>query len=466
MPIRLTVIGGGPGGCAAAFEAARNGAEVTLVEADRLGGTCLHEGCIPTKTLKRSAEVLETVRGAGAFGVFSDGCFRVDMTAVLARKTAVRATLLGGLEKTCARLGIRLLRGKGRVVSADCVEVGTDGGMVRVEGDRVILATGSAERELPGLAFDHERILSSADMLERENIPSRLIILGGGVIGCELAFIFRSFGSEVILVEGRERVLPLPSVDADISALLLREMKKRKIIVHCRSTLRNIFSEGGGIRAELTPFSFVEEKSVELQADAVLVTVGRIPRTAGLGLEDAGIRTKGGWIVVDEELRTSVPGIYAVGDALGPDKAMLAHVAEAEGVCAAHNCMGGRERMRHDVIPSAIFTSPESASVGLTEDAACAEGRRIRTAVFQVRELGKAQVMGELAGLCKLVADADTGTLLGAHLAGPHAADLVAEAALALRAGLGVHDLVRTIHAHPTLAEGMRETARLLEAAN
>ena len=292
MPIRLTVIGGGPGGCAAAFEAARNGAEVTLVEADRLGGTCLHEGCIPTKTLKRSAEVLETVRGAGAFGVFSDGCFRVDMTAVLARKTAVRATLLGGLEKTCARLGIRLLRGKGRVVSADCVEVGTDGGMIRVEGDRVILATGSAERELPGLAFDHERILSSADMLERENIPSRLIILGGGVIGCELAFIFRSFGSEVILVEGRERVLPLPSVDADISALLLREMKKRKIAVHCRSTLRNIFSEGGGIRAELTPFSFVEEKSVELQADAVLVTVGRIPCTAGLGLEDAGIRKR------------------------------------------------------------------------------------------------------------------------------------------------------------------------------
>ena len=347
MPIRLTVIGGGPGGYTAAFAAARAGMSVTLVESGNLGGTCLNNGCIPTKTLKASADALELALRLSQFGITGQGAPAVDPAAVLARKEKVCATLRGGLEKACASLGVRLLKGRGRLVHAGLVEASTAEGPVSVEGDRVILATGSGALELPGLPVDHTHILTSDDALALDRVPASIAIVGGGVIGCELAFIYQAFGSKVTVVEGQNRLLPLPSVDADMSALLQREMKKRRIGCELGRTLKDVRVEGGMVRAMLGASPFIKEptpaqmKETPIEAETVLVTVGRAPNTAGLGLAEAGVAVDGrGWIRADEHMRTSLPGVYAVGDALGPSRIMLAHVAAAEGLCAVRDCLG------------------------------------------------------------------------------------------------------------------------------
>lgn len=472
MPIRLTVIGGGPGGYTAAFAAARAGMSVTLVESGNLGGTCLNNGCIPTKTLKASADALELALRLSQFGITGQGAPAVDPAAVLARKEKVCSTLRGGLEKACASLGVRLLKGRGRLVHAGLVEASTAEGPVSVVGDRVILATGSGALELPGLPVDHTHILTSDDALALDRVPASIAIVGGGVIGCELAFIYQAFGSKVTVVEGQNRLLPLPSVDADMSALLQREMKKHRIGCELGRTLKDVRVEGGMVRATLGASPFIKEptpaqmKETPIEAETVLVTVGRAPNTAGLGLAEAGVAVDGrGWIRADEHMRTSLPGVYAVGDALGPSRIMLAHVAAAEGLCAVRDCLGHDGRMDYSAVPSGIFTSPEIGCVGLAEAQASEAGRDVRTATFQMRELGKAQAMSELPGMFKIVSDGATGKVLGVHIAGAHATDLIAEAGLALRLGASVRDIAATIHAHPTLAEGLYEAALSLVEA-
>ena len=470
---RLTVIGGGPGGYTAAFAAARAGMEVTLVEAAHLGGTCLNSGCIPTKTLKASAEALETALRLAEFGITCEGTPRVDPAAVLARKEKVVGILRGGLEKACARLKVRLCTGHGRVLDARHVEVTmADGSVEVVENDALILATGSRVAELPGLSFDHTHILSSDDALQLDRVPQRLIIVGGGVIGCEMAFIYRAFGAQVTVVEGQDRLLPMPSMDADVSTLLQREMKKRRIACELGRTLKDVRVEDGVVRATLTASPFVDkptpaqQKEVPVEADMVLVTVGRCPATEGLGLAEAGIGTdRRGWVVVDDALRTSLPEVYAIGDLLGPSRVMLAHVAAMEGLCVVESLCGKPRAMRYDAVPSGVFTSPEVGSVGLSEQQARALGLDVRCVTFQMRELGKAQAMGELPGFFKLVAAADDGRLLGAHIVGAHASDLVAEAALGVANGLTLEQVAHTIHAHPTLAEGLYEAALLAQEA-
>lgn len=470
MSLRLTVIGGGPGGYTAAFAAARAGLAVTLVESDRIGGTCLNSGCIPTKTLRASADALELALRLSHFGITSHGA-AIDPVAVLARKEKVCATLRGGLEKACASLGVTLVRGRARVLGAGLTEVFAEGGKALVESDRVIIATGSRPLDLPGLPVDHRHVLSSDDALGLDRVPASLVIVGGGVIGCELAFIYQAFGAKVTVVEGQNRLLPLPSVDADMGTLLQREMKKRRIGCELGRTLKDLRVADGKAHAVLGPSPFIDaptpaqQKETPIEAEAVLVTVGRAPNSAGLGLAEAGIAVdRRGWIEVDERLQTSLPGVYAVGDALGPSKIMLAHVAAVEGLCAVRNCLGQDSRMDYSVVPSGIFTAPEIGCVGLTEAQAAEKGHAVRVATFQMRELGKAQAMNELPGLFKLVADAATGKLLGAHIAGAHATDLIAEAALALRMGASVDDVASTIHAHPTLAEGFYEAALSLAA--
>ncbi len=467
---RITILGGGPGGYTAAFAAAGTGAAVTLVEPDGLGGTCLNGGCIPTKTLKASAEALETAHRLAEFGIAGMGDAVADMAKVVARKEKVRQVLAGGLEKTCANLKITLLRGKGKLTGGTTVGVAlNDGGQTEVEGDTVIIATGSRAMDLPGLAVDHKHILSSDDALELTETPRRLLIVGGGVIGCEMAFIFRAFGAEVRIVEGLDRPLPLPAVDEEISRLILREAKKRGIVMDLGSTTAGVEQRADGTLAvTLAPSPFVAPESARkgrdvVEADAVLVTVGRAPNSQDLGLAEAGVQTDArGWISVNERMETTAKNIYAVGDVLGPAKIMLAHVAAVEGLCAVANCLGRKETMDYRVVPSGIFTSPEIGCVGLSEAQAKAQGHAIKTAIFQVRALGKAQAMGEAAGLCKLICEQGTGKLLGAHLAGAHASDLVAEAALALRLNATAEDLATTIHAHPTLAEGVYEAALAL----
>lgn len=466
----LTVIGAGPGGYTAAFAAAQAGMDVTLVESHRMGGTCLNSGCIPTKTLKASADALELALRLTEFGIAGQGVPVVDPAAVLARKEKVCDILRGGLEKACARHKVKLLRGQGTIVNAQHVDVAlADGSTCRVAGDTIIIATGSKVLELPSMSFDHQYIISSDDALNLATVPRRIIIVGGGVIGCEMAFIYKAFGADVTVVEGQNRLLPLPSVDADMSSLLQREMKKRRIACECNRTLSKVRVENGCVHAVLAASPFLsqptpaQQKEVPLEADMVLVTVGRVPDNNGLGLEAAGIATDArGWICANDYMETSVPNIYAIGDILGPQRVMLAHVAAMEGLCVVDALCGKRRPMDYTAVPSGIFTSPEIGCVGLSEQQAVEAGFEVRCASIQVRELGKAQAMGELPGVFKLVTDAASGKILGAHLAGAHATDLIAEATLAMNMGATASDIAKTIHAHPTLAEGFYEAALLL----
>lgn len=464
---RITIIGAGPGGYVAAFDAARRGASVTLVEKAEIGGTCLNSGCIPTKTIKASAEALETAGRLAEFGIMpADGgqsAFRADMAAVVARKERVRKVLCGGLEKACAALKVRLVRGKAQMAPGKVVRVHTAEGVEEIAGDAVIIATGSKVLDLPSLPVDHKHIINSDDALNLDYIPARMVIVGGGVIGCELAFIFRAFGADVTVVEGLDRLLPIPSVDEDMSRLLQREAKKHGLRVELAKTVKSATVEDGKVTCVLGPSPFVPGAAgpeTTLEADMVLVAVGRAPNSGDLNLAEAGVETDArGWIKADGAMRTTAEGIYAIGDALGPARVMLAHVASAEGLCAVANCFGEDRHLDYSVIPAGIFTSPEIGTVGLSEAEARRLGHSVRSQVFQFRELGKAQAMGQLPGMFKLVCDAESGTILGAHIAGAHATDLIAEAALAMQKGLSAADIAHTIHAHPTLAEGLYEAA-------
>lgn len=466
--MRLTIIGGGPGGYTAAFAAAQKGCEVTLIENSALGGTCLNRGCIPTKTVRASAEALHMASRLSEYGVRGCETPGIDLHGVRKRKESVMAILKGGLEKTCAHLKITRLHGSARIVDARRVTVHSPTGESAVSGDAVVIATGSRVLELPGLGFDHTHILNSDDALELETIPSRLVIVGGGVIGCELACIYGAFGSAVTIVEGQDRLLPLPSVDKDISALLNREMRKQKIRVKTGRTLTDVHVKDGVAHGIVVASPFVDtaasagEQEEHIEADMIFVTVGRLPATEGLGLEEAGIAVDGrGWITVNDRLETSVPGIYAIGDILGPSHVMLAHVAAMEGLCVVDSLLGQSRPMNYEIVPSAIFTFPEIGEVGLSESQARDAYPHVVCGTVQMRELGKAQAMGELPGLFKIVADADTGRVLGVHIAGAHASDLIAEAGLALKAKATLSDIAATIHAHPTLAEGIFEAARV-----
>ncbi len=462
--MNFVIVGGGPAGYTAAFEAARLGMKVTLVEKASLGGTCLNHGCIPTKTMVASAEAFVQARRMAEFGV--TGCENpaIDPQLVNKRKSAVIETLRGGLQKTCANLGVKVINGEASLAKDRKVIVGTE----ILDADAVLIATGSAELQLPGLTIDHKYILGSSDALELAHYPKRLVIVGGGVIGCELACVFRSFGSEVMIVEGQDRLLPMPSIDLDVSSLLAREMRKRKIKMITGATLADAVVEDGRVKAEIQPSPFVDPakaaKEQPIEADLVFVTVGRQPATVGLNLEGAGIETdKRGWIKVNERLETSCPGIYAAGDVLGPAHVMLAHVAACEGLAVVDTLNGGNGRMDYKAVPSAIFTMPEIGCVGLSEAQAVASGQEIACGEAQMRELGKAQAMGELPGFFKIIANANTGKILGIQIMGTHASDILAEAALAINMSLTAKDLANTTHAHPTLAEGVWEAARKIK---
>lgn len=465
--MNITIIGAGPGGYIAAFDAARRGASVTLVEKADIGGTCLNWGCIPTKTIKASAEALETAKRLGEFGIVpTEGelsRFKADMAAIVARKEKVRKVLCGGLEKTCASLKIRLLRGQAELGAGRTVLVHGADGTEEIASDAVILATGSKVLDLPSLPVDHQYIINSDDALNLDHVPARMVIVGGGVIGCELAFIFRAFGAEVTVVEGLDRLLPIPSVDEDMSRLLQREAKKHGLKVELAKTVKSATVSEGKVTCVLGPSPFVPGASgaeTTIETDMVLVAVGRTPNSAGLKLAEAGVEMDArGWIKADGGMRTTAEGIYAIGDALGPARVMLAHVASAEGLCAVANCYGENRTLDYSVIPAGIFTSPEIGTVGLSESEARAQGLAVRCQVFQFRELGKAQAMGELPGMFKLVCEEGSGRILGVHIAGAHATDLIAEAALAMQKGMTAADIAHTIHAHPTLAEGVYEAA-------
>lgn len=461
----IVILGGGPGGYSAAFSAARKGFEVTLVEQDKVGGTCLNTGCVPTKTIKASAEVLHLSKRMAEFGLDFDGNVQPNIDAIINRKAKVCTTLRGGLEKTCKQLGVTLVKGRGKLLDNRTIEIDSpDDSPYQIKADKVILATGSRTLQIPGLPFDHTFVISSDDALECTKIPEEMIILGGGVIGCEMAGIFSEFGTKVTIVEGQGRLLPIPGIDDSISALLLKEFKKKKIKVHLNRTLEDLVIENNRASCILkdSPFSPPAKpgKDLPLSADNVMVTVGRRPNTEDIGLDKAGVTVdERGWIKADEGLETESPGIYAIGDVLGPSRFMLAHVATIEGLHVVDAIAGNKKAMDYRVVPSAIFTSPEIGCVGLSQRDAESAGYDIETETLLMRVLGKSQAMGELSGLCKIVADKGSGEVLGIHIASAHATDILAESTLAIQKKLSITDLADTIHAHPTLAEGIFETA-------
>jgi len=448
--VRLSVLGAGPGGYVAAIRAAQLGAQVTVIENSEVGGTCLNWGCIPTKTLIASTDLLAKVRDLEDFGLELKGEVIPNLSRIIDRKNKVVSTLVKGIRGLFKNRDIRLVQGKGVLASPGTIAVTLkDGTEETVLSDCIIIATGSRPAAIPSLPFDGMHILSSTDALDLRQIPKSMLIVGAGVIGCEFACIFRELGSEVTVVEMLPRALA--AEDREISELLEKELKKKKIKLITNTRVEKTDIKEDGVHALLSD-------GKEIIAEKILVSIGRALNTDDIGLEEAGI-SKGpkGEIIINRKMETNIPGIYAIGDVTGG--ILLAHKASAEGIVAAGNIMGQNAEIDYSVLPAAIFTSPEIASVGMNEDQAVEKGIRYQVGRFPFRALGKAHATGQIAGIVKIISDAVTDRIIGAHIIGPHASDLIAEAAVAMKAGLTARELAGTIHAHPTLAEAVMEAA-------
>ncbi len=465
---RIGIVGAGPGGYTAALRAARMGADVTVVEKENVGGTCLNWGCIPSKVMIATAELMERIGKAGSFGINIEGQVRVDMQSLMERKQRVIADQSNGILKLLKQNRVKYIQGEGYIKGNHLLAVRNGQGVEeQVPWDKLILATGTTPFELPGLEFDGSRILSSDHALCLEQMPPSVLIVGGGVIGCEFASLLSALGSRVTIVEALSRMLPLPSVDEDCSKILQREMKKRKINFMLYRTVAGFKEKDNRLKVEIGPSPFLEnpkekdKRPLFEEVEKILVCIGRTPNTARIkGFDSLGVDMDDkGWVQADQRMLTGNPDVYAVGDILGPSKIMLAHVASTEGLVAAENACGGAALMDYGTVPSAVFTSPEVACVGLTEAQAKEQGSDARADSVLFRILGKAQAMGDIAGQAKIVSERGTGRVLGVHIIGPHATDLIAEGALAVKTGATVKDLAHTIHAHPTLPEIMLETS-------
>jgi len=451
MPIKLTIIGSGPGGYVAAIRAAQIGALVTVVESAEVGGTCLNWGCIPTKTIIASAEALEHARRAADFGIEVSGEVGYNLEKIRQRKDKVVSLQVKGIRALFKSWGVSLIEGRGSLLSPDVVRVvQSDGTTMDLKSDKVIIATGSRPAQLRGLSFDGEGIISSDDAVMLRRIPRSLLIVGAGVIGSEFAFIYRSFGADVTMVEMLPRALS--TEDEELSDIIEREFKKSKIKLIVNTSIDNVTkNDDGTLMAALST-------GQEATADMILVSVGRGLNSGNLGLDAVGVKTgKRGEILVNEKMETNTPGIYAIGDVTG--KFLLAHVASAQGLAAVANALGGDEKMDYRVVPAGIFTMPEIGSVGLREHEARQQGIRYRIGRMLYRGLGKAHAMGEITGVAKIIADEATDKVLGVHLCGAHASDLVHEGALAITMGATAKQLGAMIHAHPTIAETIMEAA-------
>lgn len=448
--MKLIILGAGPGGYVAAIKAAQLGAEVTVIEEKEVGGTCLNLGCIPTKALVASSEALSLIKRAEEYGVFINGEVRPDLKKIMERKDRIVSTQVKGIRSLFKVRNIRLVEGRGELAGGLKVKVRRkDGGEETIEGDRIIIATGSSPATIPAFPVDGVNILSSDDVWKLSEIPKSMVIIGAGVIGTEFACIFRELGTEITMVELLSRALS--TEDEEISEIMEKELKKKKIKLFTSVKVESVRSSSEGVTLKLSD-------GREIEAEKVLVSIGRAFNTDGIGLERTGIeRGPRGEIKVNDRMETSERGIYAIGDVTGG--ILLAHVASKEGIVAAVNACGGNERIDYSVVPAAIFSSPEIASVGLREFQARESGIPVVTGTFQYRALGKAHAMGEISGLFKIVADAKTDRVLGVHIIGAHASDIIHEAALAIKAGLKVKDIADMIHAHPTLSEGLKEAA-------
>jgi dihydrolipoamide dehydrogenase len=453
----LIVLGSGPGGYVAAIRAGQLGMKVAVVEKDaKFGGTCLLRGCIPAKALLHTAAVLDEIREADDLGI-SVAAPELDWPKVMERKQKVVDSNAGGVAMLFKKNKVDGIHGFGRLVGRGEVEVeDADGGKTVYKTKNLLVATGSVPRDLPVAPADGERVLNSDHLLELDRVPASLAVLGAGAVGTEFASAFRSFGSEVTLIEMLPRLLPLE--DEEVSAELAKAFRRKGITSWTDTELTGVEPTESGVRLAF-------EGREALEAEMLLVAVGRRPLTEGIGLEQVGVRLDRGYIEVDDHMRTGVEGVYAIGDAVkqGP---WLAHKASAEGILAVEH-IAGRPVAPIDYgrVPSVVFCDPEVGSVGMTEAAAREAGYDVEVGKFPFSASGKAKVEGKTRGFVKIVREKRYDEVLGVHIIGAHATDLIAEACVALQLESTTEELFRTIHAHPTMAEAVAEAAHAAHGA-
>ena len=442
----VVVVGTGPGGYVSAIRAAQLGLSVGVVEDDRPGGVCLNWGCIPTKALLRNAEVVHLFERAEAFGITVQG-MKADYAAAIQRSRGVADRMAKGVEFLFRKNKITLFPGTGSLKSKNTVEVKGASGMESLEARRaVILATGSEPKSLPGVAIDEKAVISSNGAVRNEAKPKSIIVIGAGAVGVEFADVYRAYGVEVTILEALDRVVPIE--DAEVSAQLARNLSRRGIQIKTGVKVSAVKAGSGGV--------VVETDGGKLEAEQVLMAVGRTARVKGIGLEGLGVAMERGFVKASPTMETSVKGIYAIGDMAGPP--LLAHKAMAEGVVAAEAIAGKNPRpVDYGNVPSCTYCRPQIASIGLTEAKAKENGREVSVGKFPFTASGKAVALAETDGFVKVVADKKTGEILGAHIIGPEATEVIHEFAVGRTLEATLEELVHTIHAHPTLSEAALE---------
>jgi dihydrolipoamide dehydrogenase len=449
----VLVIGAGPGGYVAAIRAAQKGKKVICVEREKLGGVCLNVGCIPSKAMIHASTVVDRAHDAGDMGI-GLGAISVDVPKMVAWKQKIVDRLTGGVAMLFKHHRVEHVTGAATFVTPTKVSVKSSAGVEEIEAADVIIATGSRPIELPAFKVDGVHVLGSTEALALTALPKKILVIGGGYIGLEIGTFLRKLGSEVVVVEATNSLLP--GQDPDLVAVVHRGLKKRKVEIHLESLAQRYEKIDGGIGG-VRVFVRTPKGEKTIEVDWILSTVGRRPNSEGLGLETIGVKVEKGFIVVDPQRRTNVPHVYAIGDVAG--QPMLAHKASREGIVAAEVICGLPSEADWRCVPAVIFTDPEIASVGMTEAEAKAKGYDPVVGKFPFTANGRALSINEAEGFAKIVADRKTDLVLGVHIVGPEASELIAEGALAIEMAARVEDIAATIHAHPTLPEAVMEAA-------
>lgn len=451
----IVIIGGGPGGYSAAIRAAQFGADVLLIEAESLGGTCLNKGCIPTKALYKNAQMINELNNAAEFGIKIDG-FTIDMDEVMKRKQKIVDTLKDGVLKLMQANSIETINGKASLASSKMIKViDSKGKESMIKSKNIIIATGSSCLKPLINGIDLPEVMTSDEILLCQRVPKSITIIGGGAIGIEFASVFNAFGSKVTVVELLPKVLE--NMDSEISKKLVLSLKKKGIGVETEARVIEIIKT----KDSLSIVTNGKKGETLISSEAVLIATGRAPNVDELNLESLGIAYDKKGVKVDENLQTNIPGIYAIGDVIGGQ--MLAHVASEEGIMAVDNIMGLKKQINYYAIPSCVFTFPEIAAVGLSEEEAKNKGIEYCSSKFLFGGNGKALSISEGEGFIKVLASAQDKNIIGVHIMGPHASDLISEAVLAVKNKMTVSDISSVVHAHPTLSEAFKEAVMGIE---
>jgi dihydrolipoamide dehydrogenase len=448
----VTIIGAGPGGYVAAIRAAQLGLKVALVEKESLGGVCLNWGCIPTKALLRNAEVVSLLGRGKEFGFTVEG-FQADFGAAVDRSRKVSERLVKGVGVLMRKNAVDVIEGTGVLKSPNAVEVAlNEGGTRTLETQNVVVATGGRARAIPGIEIDGERVLTYREAIVLRELPASVVIVGAGPIGMEFAHVWSTYGAQVTVVEMLDRALPLE--DAEVSKEIERAFKRRKVEILTSTRVQGIETTADGVKVTVAG----EDGERVLEAERALIAIGVRPNSEGVGLEEIGVKIERGYMVIDDAMRTSVPGVYAIGDVTG--KLALAHVASAQGIVAVETLAGVETvTLDYEMLPRCTYCQPQVASFGITEAQAAERGHQVKVGRFPFRANGKALGLGDYDGFVKIVADAASGEILGASLVGPEVTELLPELVLARHWELTPEEIARTVHAHPTLSEALVEAA-------